>query len=75
MVGKVKVTVDQTPHEHKYVYLRQDVDKDGGFHPESKYYDVFFCEACLTYKRVLVGESVTYGDGRTDIIKRYGSQE
>jgi hypothetical protein len=65
MVGKVKVTTDKTIHECKFKFLRQEEEKGDGWHPETNYFDVFFCEGCLTYRRVKVAHTSTYGDGRT----------
>ncbi len=51
---------------HKFVFVRQESEKRGGWHPESDFYDVFHCEKCLLYRRVKVAETATYGDGRTE---------
>lgn len=53
--------------EHRFVFLREDSQRqDGSFRPETDFYDVFFCEMCLEYRRVRVAETVSYGDGRTE---------
>lgn len=62
----IKVAVDKTPHECKFVFMRQEEEVEGGFRPDTNYFDVFFCEGCLTYKRILVAKSITYGDGRRE---------
>jgi len=54
------------PCEHKYVFVRQIEERDGGFRPESKFYDTFFCEKCLKTARVQVAHTVSYGDGRRE---------
>lgn len=46
---------------HKYNYLRTDLDTDDRV---KKFYDVFFCEKCLQYRRILKLEQWYNGDGR-----------
>ena len=51
-----------TPCKHKYVFIRQFTDTDGGnYRPTITYYDQFFCEKCLEYKRVEVAQSTANG--------------
>lgn len=53
---------------HKFVFLRQIEEReDGSFHPESIFFDVFFCEKCLTTSKVQSAHTLTYGDGRREI--------
>ncbi len=47
--------------EHKYAYLRSDVEAEDRIR---KHYDVFFCDRCLQYRRVLRLEQWNHPDGR-----------
>lgn len=53
--------------EHRYVFLRQIDEKDGGYCPETSFYDVFFCEKCLKTSRMKAAHTISYGDGRREI--------
>jgi hypothetical protein len=45
--------------EHQYTFLRQKKKNEGyDRNPRWVYYDVFFCERCLTYREVKVKETV-----------------
>ena len=49
--------------EHQYVFLRQEKKNEGcERNPEWVYYDVFYCERCLTYQRQAVKKTVPARD-------------
>lgn len=58
------------PHEHKFVFLRQDSIDQGGFRPDFFIYDVYFCEACLLYRKVLVAKRVPEGGGSGYVTRK-----
>jgi hypothetical protein len=44
-------------HQHKFVFMRQDEVAVTGWEQRIgkwEFYDVFFCEGCLEYKRIKV---------------------
>lgn len=47
--------------DHKWVFLRSDLEVDDRL---KKHFDVFFCNSCLAYRRVLKLEQWYNGDGR-----------
>jgi hypothetical protein len=51
------------PCQHSFIYLRQEDEREGGYRPNIKHFDVYFCSHCLTYKKVLVAESYPEGGG------------
>lgn len=54
-------------HEHRYVHLRQEKRNVGAPNaPRYEYTDVFFCERCLDYRRVVVTRTTP---SRTDLGK------
>ncbi len=52
--------------DHKFVFLRQIVEEDGGYRPKLTFFDVFFCEKCLKNTRIQAAHTVSYGDGRRE---------
>lgn len=40
--------------EHEYVFLRKEIVNEDGFRPGRDVFDIFFCEKCLTYRKVFV---------------------
>lgn len=37
--------------EHNFQFLRQETELEGGYRPDRKTFDVFYCPKCLAYKR------------------------
>ncbi len=54
---------EAAPCEHQFVYLREEKKNEGyDRNPRWVYYDVFFCERCLQYRRVRTKETVEARD-------------
>lgn len=45
--------MEEKPHEHKFVFLREE-RKNIGYerNPTWQYSDIYFCEGCLEYRKV-----------------------
>ncbi len=40
--------------EHQFKFLRKDEVYESGYRPGRDVFDIYFCEKCLTYRKVFV---------------------
>lgn len=62
-------------HQHRFVYLRQE-EKNTGYdrNPVYEIRDVYFCEGCLTYKRVHVRTEMPGTDSFKRVVRWSGER-
>ena len=60
--GVGEATEQNAGCDHRYVFVRQEKESDGGhFRPTYSVFDLFFCEKCLQYQKKKVAEEVANG--------------
>ncbi len=50
-------TQEEMKCKHHWLFLRQNKEKSQGGCPKDRYFDIFYCSRCLSYKAVEVGNA------------------